>query len=107
MSDPLFQSLNLQGKTDEIGRDDAGCTWCTGSGFVYRRSAVLGIGGTPETTLAEDVMCGLMLLGQGWGIAYVHEELQWGLVPATFAGHVKQQTKWVCQFTPLLSSDAC
>ena len=36
-----------------------------------------------------------MLHGRGWETVLVHEELQWGLVPDSFAEHVIQRTKWV------------
>lgn len=33
--------------------------------------------------------------GRGWKIVFVHEELQWGLVPESFAEHVMQRTNRV------------
>ena len=36
-----------------------------------------------------------MLLGAGWKTAYVHEALQYGTVPDSFVGHIKQRTRWV------------
>lgn len=36
-----------------------------------------------------------MLLGRGWRCAFVHEPLQWGTVPDSFEGHIKQRTRWV------------
>lgn len=95
LNDPLYQTKTLKNKTDEVVRDYASCTWCTGSGFVRRRSALLDIGGFPQTTLAEDVMCSFMPHGRGWKIVFVHEELQWGLVPESFAEHVMQRTNRV------------
>ena len=95
VNDTLYQSVSLQGKLDDIKRDDAGCTWCTGLDFVYRRNAIIGIGGSSEMALAEDLMCGLVLLGRGWQVVYVHEELQSGLMPQSFAGHIRLRTKWV------------
>ena len=39
-----------------------GSAWCTGSGFVVRRSALEQIGGFPVKSVAEDVLCSSMLL---------------------------------------------
>jgi len=60
-----------------------------------RRAALKEIGGFPQMSLAEDTLCSLMLNRHGWCIAYVHEELQWGIMPDTVGGHIKQRTKWV------------
>ncbi|KAJ4365374.1 hypothetical protein N0V95_000521 [Ascochyta clinopodiicola] len=68
--------------------------WCTGSGYAIRRVAMDGIGGFPTGSLAEDVCCSSVLLGAGWKTAYVHEPLQYGTVPESFGGHIKQRTRW-------------
>lgn len=63
-----------------------------------------GIGGFPTGSLAEDVCCSSVLLGAGWKTAYVHEPLQYGTVPESFAGHIKQRTRWVCASLILIKS---
>lgn len=60
-----------------------------------RRSAVDQIGGFPIGSLAEDVCTSTMLLGAGFKTAYIHEPLQYGTVPDSFASHIKQRTRWV------------
>lgn len=35
-----------------------------------------------------------MLLGSGWKTAYIHEPLQFGTVPESYVGHLKQRTRW-------------
>ena len=72
-----------------------GVAWCTGSGYVVRRAALQQIGGFPTGSLAEDVCCSSMLLGAGWSTAFVHEPLQFGTVPESLVGHLKQRTRWV------------
>lgn len=60
-------------------------------------------------------MCSFMLHGRGWETVFVHEELQWGLVPDSFAVHVMQRTKWVSDpqcflgtlFDPVFSVAGC
>jgi hypothetical protein len=95
-------------------KDANGVAWCTGSGYAIRRVALESIGGWPTGSLAEDVCTSSMLLGRGWRTAFVHEALQFGTVPDTFTGHLKQRTRWTlgtlqtalklrfCLFGPLI-----
>ncbi|CAD0059413.1 unnamed protein product [Aureobasidium pullulans] len=101
-NDPLYQSLNVDGKFDEIQRDSMNCAWVTGPGVVFRCRAVRDIGGFPENALAEDIMTGFTLQGRGWKVVYCREELQFGLVPDTFKAHVTQRMKWSDQLHSIL-----
>jgi hypothetical protein len=93
-NDPLAQSLDAFVHVVEPSKDATGVAWCTGSGYCIRRSALEAIGGWPIGSLAEDVCTSSMLLGSGWKTAYVHEALQFGEVPDSFTGHLKQRTRW-------------
>ncbi|EON68177.1 hypothetical protein W97_07326 [Coniosporium apollinis CBS 100218] len=93
-SDPLVQSLDAFVHVMEPTKDACGVAWCTGSGYAVRRAALDAIGGWPTGSLAEDVCTSSMLLGAGWRTAFVHEALQFGTVPETFTGHLKQRTRW-------------
>ena len=93
-NDPLVQSLDAFVHVMEPTKDACGVAWCTGSGYVIRRSALESIGGWPVGTLAEDTFTSSMLLGKGWSTAYVHEALQFGTVPESYVGHLKQRTRW-------------
>lgn len=75
-------------------RDSINCGWNSGPGVVFRRSAIAEIGGFDEGAISEDIICGFMLNGKGWKVAYCHEELQWGHVPDTFGGQISQRIKW-------------
>lgn len=72
-----------------------GCTWCGGSGYVLRRTALDTIGGFPTESVGEDMHCSNVLLGKGWDAIYVDEVLQTGRVPESYRAHVKQQSRWV------------
>jgi cellulose synthase/poly-beta-1,6-N-acetylglucosamine synthase-like glycosyltransferase len=78
----------------EPTKDANGVAWCTGSGYAIRRSALEDIGGWPVGSLAEDTFTSSLLLGSGWKTAFCHEALQYGTVPDTFTGHLKQRTRW-------------
>ncbi|KAJ8113872.1 hypothetical protein OPT61_g4101 [Boeremia exigua] len=93
-NDPLSQSLFAFNRFEGILKDGAGIAWCTGSGWVMRRTAIDEIGGFPSQSLTEDTLCSNLLLGKGWRSAYVPEELQWGLIPETYHAHVRQRTRW-------------
>ena len=64
------------------------------------------IGGFPIGSLAEDVCTSSMLLGAGWNTAFVHEPLQWGTVPESLTGHLKQRTRWVSEIIGLCCTTA-
>lgn len=74
-----------------------GVSWCQGSGYVARRAAMANIQGWPTYSLSEDVLCSMMLIGADWRTSYTYESMQWGLVPDTWSGHVKQRSRWVGQ----------
>lgn len=93
-NDQLAQSLDAFVHVVEPSKDATGVAWCTGSGYLIRKSALDSIGGWPTGSLAEDVCTSSMLLGAGWKTAYVHEPLQFGQVPDSFTGHLKQRTRW-------------
>jgi cellulose synthase/poly-beta-1,6-N-acetylglucosamine synthase-like glycosyltransferase len=76
-------------------KDALGVAWCTGSGYIFRRTAIDDIGGFPKGSLAEDVATSTAMLGKGWRTAYVHEPLQFGTVPDSYGSHLKQRTRWV------------
>jgi Glycosyl transferase family group 2 len=94
-SDPLGQSLDFFVHITEPIKDTLGAAWCTGSGYVCRRTALDDIGGIPVGGIAEDVATSNLFIGKGWITAYVHEPLQFGTVPDDFSSHLKQRTRWV------------
>ncbi|KUJ12185.1 uncharacterized protein LY89DRAFT_738802 [Mollisia scopiformis] len=93
-NDPLCQSLDTFVHVMEPTKDANGVAWCTGSGYAIRRKALEDIGGWPVGSLAEDTFTSSLLLGHGWKTAFCHEALQYGTVPDTFTGHLKQRTRW-------------
>ncbi len=104
--DPLYQSLDFFVHVAEPIKDALGVAWCTGSGYVVRRTALDEIGQIPIGSVAEDVLTSTLLLGAGWKTAYVHEPLQYGTVPDSYGGHIKQRTRWVWISFPWLK-DRC
>ncbi|KAF7193839.1 Cellulose synthase 1, partial [Pseudocercospora fuligena] len=94
LNDPLYQSMYIHNWQDQMERDTLDSVWETGPGVVFRRQAVIDIGGFNEWVLMEDIIAGMLLNGVGWQTIYCYEQLQWGLVPDTLAGHIAQRRKW-------------
>lgn len=91
--DPLDQVWAILFDVLEPLKNATNSAWCCGSGFIVRRAALDGIGGVPEESLQEDILTSFYLTAAGWRIVYVHEDMQWGLVPATIGSYVKQQKR--------------
>jgi hypothetical protein len=79
----------------EVVNDALGHADCLGSGYIMRRVALESIGGFPTESLSEDICCSATLLGEGWKTAFVPEVVQYGCVPESYLGHIKQRTRWV------------
>ena len=93
--DTLAQDLALWHRVNEVFADAMGMANCTGSGWVMRRKALEAINGFPIDTLAEDTKSSVMMLGLGWKTALIQEPLQYGRVPESIRGHIKQRLRWV------------
>lgn len=72
---------------------DAAC--CTGSAYVLRYEALRDIGGLPLAPCGEDIVLSALLSRAGWKVAFIREELQFGLGPGSFLAYVKQRMRWV------------
>lgn len=92
--DPFGQSMDILFDVLEPLKNCTDSAWCTGSGWVARRSAVDQLGGVPEESINEDVLLSVFLRAINWNIVYVHEPVQWGLVPSTLGSHIKQHNRW-------------
>jgi cellulose synthase (UDP-forming) len=86
MSDELF-ALTMR------GMDRLGCAVVFGSNAVFRRQALLSMGGY-KPGLAEDLNTSIHLHAAGWKSVYLPELLARGLVPPDLDGFTKQHFKW-------------
>ena len=93
---------HFAGMTEAIS-DALGHADCLGSGYIMRRTALTSIGGFPTESLSEDVCCSATLLGAGWKTAFIPEVVQYGSVPESYLGHIKQRTRWVSDDDPGVS----
>lgn len=97
VNDPLTQTMSHFAGMNESINDALGNANCLGSGYIMRRTALQAIGGFPTESLSEDACCSATLLGAGWKTAFIPEAVQYGSVPDSYLGHIKQRTRWVSQ----------
>jgi cellulose synthase (UDP-forming) len=76
------------------GRDVYNSSFYCGSGAVFRRRALLEIGGFPTQTVTEDIHTSLLLHAGGWDTVYVNRDLSAGLAPESYAAYVTQRRRW-------------
>lgn len=84
------------------GRDGWGATFCCGTNFVARRTALEAVGGFPEDSVTEDIVLSARLSGQGWGLVYDPTPLADGLGPEDPRSYLRQQRRWAVGCLDLL-----
>ncbi|OGU70557.1 MAG: hypothetical protein A2V93_10585, partial [Ignavibacteria bacterium RBG_16_34_14] len=76
-----------------LGMSGCGSTVVFGSNSIFRRVALINIGGY-KPGLAEDLNTSIHLHADGWDSVYVPQILAQGLVPSDLGAFFKQQIKW-------------
>ncbi len=79
-------------------RDRIGAANCVGTSAVYRRQALVRVGGFAAIEHSEDLHTGRLVQQAGYSIRYVPVVLSRGLCPSDLAGFLNQQYRW-CQGT--------
>jgi cellulose synthase (UDP-forming) len=75
-------------------KDAANSAFSCGSGVVYRRRALVSIGGFSEWSVLEDLHTSLELHAAGWKSVYHPWPLSTGIAPQTSASFVHQRLRW-------------
>jgi cellulose synthase/poly-beta-1,6-N-acetylglucosamine synthase-like glycosyltransferase len=88
----------------EVNRNRWGASICVGSNAVYRRAALVEVGGTAEIGFSEDVHTGFYALTRGWKVKYVPLCLACGVCPDTPHAFFSQQMRWCMGSTTLLTN---
>lgn len=76
------------------GRNLLDSSFCVGTNVIYRRSALVEVGGIAEVHHSEDVFTTLKFLEVGMKVFYLDEPLAVGLAPMTLIGFYNQQFRW-------------
>ncbi|KUJ13836.1 nucleotide-diphospho-sugar transferase [Mollisia scopiformis] len=88
----------------EVNRNRWGASICVGSNAVYRREALVEVGGTAEIGFSEDVHTGFYAVNRGWKVKYVPLCLACGVCPDTPHAFFSQQMRWCMGSTTLLTN---
>ena len=97
LHDPLGHLLRLRQMRTvaHVQQDSLGKAFGGGSGWVARRDALDDIGGIAMVSHLEDYLTCMDLIAAEWKIVLVEESLQWGLVPGSFNGVIRQWQRWI------------
>jgi cellulose synthase (UDP-forming) len=76
------------------GRNKFNAAFCVGTNVIFRRSAILEIGGMYTGSKSEDVWTSLILHERGWKSIYIPVTLAIGEAPETIEAYSKQQLRW-------------
>lgn len=87
----------------EREKEKRGTVVFAGSGAIFRRAALLDVGGFPEDTLVEDFDVTLSLLARGWRGRFADAVVARGLLPWTAADQIRQLWRWSAGTTRILA----
>ncbi|MFP5416375.1 MAG: glycosyltransferase family 2 protein [Actinomycetes bacterium] len=76
------------------GRNEFNAAFSVGTNVLYRRAAILDIGGLYTDSKSEDVWTSLTLHERGWRSVYIPDTLAVGDAPETIEAYTKQQQRW-------------
>jgi hypothetical protein len=88
---------------DQVSRDRFEAAICVGTSAVYRREAILSVGGTPKVNYTEDVRTGLSITQTGYKVKYIPLIISIGKSPDTLQGYFRQHNRWCSGSITLLS----
>jgi cellulose synthase (UDP-forming) len=92
--DPFYNRDEVFYETLQLSNDQANAVISCGSGVLYRRQALIEIGGFATWNLVEDFTTSYELVSRGWKGIYFPYGLSRGLAPETLAGVVQQRYQW-------------
>lgn len=84
----VFYEYICEGKSIE----DA--MFCCGTNVIFRREALMDVGGFDESSVTEDFATSLKFHMRGWSSAYFNRVCAFGLGPEDLGGYFKQQFRW-------------
>lgn len=76
------------------GRNRFNAAFCVGTNVMFRRSAIIDVGGMYTDSKSEDVWTSLMLHERGWRTLFIPDVLAVGDAPESVEAYSKQQLRW-------------
>ncbi|MEZ5408317.1 MAG: glycosyltransferase [Acidimicrobiales bacterium] len=92
-------------RATQPARDRHGLAFSTGNGVLYRREALVRIGGFSEWSLVEDLHTSIRLHAAGWRSAFHPRPVTVGLAPGTAAEYARQRLRWALDSLRILRFD--
>jgi len=68
--------------------------FCCGTNVIFRRDALLDVGGFSESSITEDFATSLKLHLKGYESHYYNHVLAFGMAPENLPAYFKQQNRW-------------
>jgi cellulose synthase (UDP-forming) len=76
------------------GKATKGAMFCCGTNVIFRREALMDVGGLDESTVTEDFATSIKLHAKGWKSLYYNHVYAFGMGPESLLGYFKQQFRW-------------
>lgn len=76
------------------GKSLTDAMFCCGTNVIFRREALMDVGGFDETSVTEDFATSLQFHLNGWRSAYMGKVMAFGMGPEDLGGYFKQQFRW-------------
>lgn len=76
------------------GKSMQDAMFCCGTNVIFRREALVDVGGFDESSVTEDFATSLKFHLQGWHSAYLNKISAFGDGPEDLGGYFKQQFRW-------------
>jgi len=92
--DPFYNRDDVFYEAIQLSNDQANAVISCGSGVLYRRQALLELGGFVTWNIVEDFTTSYNLVSRGWQGIYFPYSLSRGLAPDTLVGVVQQRYQW-------------
>lgn len=76
------------------GKNTENAMFCCGTNIVFRREALMEVGGLDESTVTEDFATSVKMHTKGWKSFYYPHVYAFGMGPVNLSGYFKQQFRW-------------
>ncbi len=76
------------------GKSTQDAMFCCGTNVIFRREALMDVGGFDETSVTEDFATSLKFHLNNWRSAYLNRTMALGMGPEDLGGYFKQQFRW-------------
>lgn len=76
------------------GKSAQDAMFCCGTNVMFRRKALVSVGGFDESSVTEDFATSFKLQTSGWSSAYLNRICAFGMGPQDLGGYFRQQFRW-------------